>query len=114
LVTDAHPKSIALKIEKTRLAGHFEHIICSHELGVPKESADFWSRLQTIKPFDCQRTLFIDDNPRVLRTAQDYGFHMVVGGACTGFPGAHPGAGGISRRQALCGAVTGSEGLNRR
>jgi len=78
LVTDAHPKSIALKMEKTRLAGHFEHIICSHELGVPKESADFWPRLQTIEPFDRQRTLFIDDSPQVLRTAQGYGFRWLL------------------------------------
>ncbi len=78
LVTDAHPKSIALKMEKTRLAGHFEHIICSHELGVPKQAHDFWPRVQTIEPFDRERTLFVDDSPRVLQTAQSYGFRWLL------------------------------------
>jgi len=69
LVTSAHPQSIALKLEKTPLAGHLERIICSHALGTPKEADDFWPRVQTIEPFDCQRPLLIDDSPQVLGTA---------------------------------------------
>ena len=78
LVTNAHQKSIALKMEKTRLAGHFDRIICAHDLGVPKESPDFWPRVQEIEPFDSQRTLFVDDSPSVLRTARDYGFRWLL------------------------------------
>jgi len=37
LVTNAHPKSIALKMEKTPLAGHFEHIICPTSWEPPKK-----------------------------------------------------------------------------
>jgi HAD superfamily hydrolase (TIGR01509 family) len=78
LVTNAHQKTIALKMEKTRLAGHFERIICSHDLGVPKESGAFWPRFHAIEPFDTERTLFVDDNPRVLRAAKDYGFRWLL------------------------------------
>jgi len=78
LVTNAHPKSIALKMEKTRLADHFEHRICSHDLGLPKEADGFWPRLQTIEPFDRARTLFVDDSLRVLRAAKSYGFHWLL------------------------------------
>jgi 5'-nucleotidase len=78
LVTNAHQKSIALKMEKTRLAGHLERIICSHDLSVPKESEDFWPRVQTIEPFDPMRTLFIDDSPTVLRAARAYGFRWLI------------------------------------
>lgn len=78
LVTNAHPQSIAFKLEKTPLAGHFERIICAHELGIPKEADDFWPRVQTIEPFDRERTLFIDDSPRVLETARDYGFRWLL------------------------------------
>jgi HAD superfamily hydrolase (TIGR01509 family) len=78
LVTNAHQKSIALKMERTPLAGHFERIICSHDLGVPKESNDFWPRLHAIEPFDRKRTLFVDDSPRVLRVAKDYGFRWLL------------------------------------
>jgi len=78
MVTNAHQKSIALKMEKTRLAGHFERILCSHELGVPKESFCFWPRVHAIEPFDPERTLFVDDSPSVLRAAQDYGVRWLL------------------------------------
>jgi putative hydrolase of the HAD superfamily len=78
LVTNAHQKSIALKMEKTSLAGHFERVICSHDLLAPKESDDFWPRVQAIEPFDRERTLFVDDSPTVLRAARDYGFRWLL------------------------------------
>jgi HAD superfamily hydrolase (TIGR01509 family) len=78
LVTNAHQKSISLKMEKTRLAGHLDRIICSHDLGAPKESRDFWPRVHAIEPFDSERTLFIDDSPVVLRAAKRYGFRWLL------------------------------------
>jgi putative hydrolase of the HAD superfamily len=78
LVTNAHQKSIALKMDKTRLAGHFERIICSHDLKAPKESGDFWPRVQGVEPFDRKRTLFVDDSPSVLRAARAYGFRWLL------------------------------------
>jgi FMN phosphatase YigB (HAD superfamily) len=65
-------------MEKTRLAGDLDRIICSHDLAVPKESPEFWSRVQAIEPFDPVRTLFIDDSPAVLRTARSYGFRWLL------------------------------------
>jgi len=78
LVTNAHQKSIALKMQRTRLAGHLDRILCAHDLGIPKESPDFWSRVQTVEPFDRERTLFVDDSPSVLRAARDYGFRWLL------------------------------------
>jgi putative hydrolase of the HAD superfamily len=78
LVTNAHQKSVAIKMEKTRLAGHLDQIICAHDLGSPKESPDFWPRLQVIEPFDRERTLFVDDSPSVLRAARNYGFRHLL------------------------------------
>jgi len=78
LVTNAHPQSIALKLEKTPLAGHLERIICSHALGTPKEADDFWPRVQVIEPFDRERTLLIDDSPQVLEAAKHYGFRRLL------------------------------------
>jgi putative hydrolase of the HAD superfamily len=78
LVTNAHQKSLALKMEKTRLAGHFERIICAHDLGVPKEAADFWPRVHAIEPFDKARTLFVDDSPAVLKAAGAFGFRWML------------------------------------
>jgi putative hydrolase of the HAD superfamily len=78
LVTNAHQKSIAIKMQKTRLGGHLDRIICAHDLGVPKESPDFWPRVQNVEAFDKDRTLFIDDSPAVLAAARDYGFRHLL------------------------------------
>jgi len=82
LVTNAHQKSIAIKMERTRLSGHLDRIICSHDLGTPKESQDFWARVQEIEPFDKHRTLFVDDSPGVLKAARDYGFRHLLAVLC--------------------------------
>lgn len=78
LVTNAHQKSIALKMERTRLRGHLERIVCAHDLGLPKEDPRFWQRLHDIEPFDPERTLFVDDNPGVLESARSHGFRWLL------------------------------------
>ncbi|AFL74445.1 GMP/IMP nucleotidase [Thiocystis violascens] len=78
LVTNAHQKSLGLKLERTRLGGHFERILSAHALGVAKEAPDFWSKLQAIEPFDPEHTLFVDDNLSVLRAAKSFGFRWLI------------------------------------
>ncbi|MBZ4192875.1 MAG: GMP/IMP nucleotidase [Candidatus Contendobacter sp.] len=79
LVTNAHPHSLALKMEQTRLAGYFDAMICAHDLGLVKEQPEFWPRLQKIEPFDPAMTLLVDDNPAILYTARAYGIaHLVT------------------------------------
>jgi 5'-nucleotidase len=78
LVTNAHQKSIELKLGRTELGGHLERVICAHDLRLPKEAPGFWARVADIEPFDPGRTLFIDDNLDVLRAARDYGFRWLL------------------------------------
>jgi putative hydrolase of the HAD superfamily len=78
LVTNAHQRSIELKMRKTRLDGHLERILCSHDLRAAKESPEFWPRVQKIESFDPQRTLFVDDSLSVLRAARAYGFRWLL------------------------------------
>ena len=79
LVTNAHPHSLALKMEKTRLSGYFDAMICAHDLGLVKEQPEFWPRLQDIEPFDPTTTLLVDDNPAILHTARAFGIaHLVT------------------------------------
>jgi len=73
LVTNAHGKSLALKLERTRLAGQLDAVICAHDLGAPKEQAAFWRRLARRVHFDPARTLLIDDNLVALRAARSFG-----------------------------------------
>ncbi len=78
LVTNAHQKSLSLKMERTRLGGHLDRIICAHDLGLAKEDGAFWEQLQQLEPFDRNRTLFVDDSQPVLESAQAYGIRWLL------------------------------------
>jgi len=78
LVTNAHMKSLKLKMGRTQLAGHFDAIICAHDLGVPKEDPGFWNKLQTVEHFERETTLLVDDSLPVLRSAQEYGMGSLL------------------------------------
>lgn len=73
LVTNAHMKSLELKLQHTQLGGHFDNIVCSHDYGLPKEMPEFWQRLHDKHPFSPTTTLLVDDSLPVLRSARDYG-----------------------------------------
>lgn len=78
LVTNAHQKTLAFKMERTRLAGFFDRVISSHDIGLPKESPGFWDKLQAVESFDKERTLFVDDSPSVLGSAKGYGIRWLL------------------------------------
>ncbi len=78
LVTNAHMKSLTLKMQRTQLAGHFDAIICAHDIGVPKEDPGFWAKLQSVELFERKKTLLVDDSLPVLRSAQEYGMGALL------------------------------------
>ena len=78
LVTNAHGKSLALKLQRTQLGGHFHGVVCSHDLGLPKEHLGFWEKMQGVEPFEKQRALLIDDSLPVLRSARHYGIAQLL------------------------------------
>lgn len=79
LVTNAHGKALDLKMDRTQLGGHFDKLICAHDLGLAKEHAPFWGHLQKVEPFEKERTLLVDDSLPVLRSASNYGIaHLLA------------------------------------
>ena len=78
LVTNAHPDSLSLKIERTQLDQYFDSLYSTHEFGVTKESQLLWLRLQTKHGFDNNKTLFIDDSLEILKSAQQYGIKHLL------------------------------------
>ena len=78
LVTNAHQKTLAFKLERTPLAGYFDRVVCSHDIGLPKEHPEFWSRLHADLAFEPDRTLFVDDSLPVLRAARDFGIRWLT------------------------------------
>ena len=78
LVTNAHPASLALKIERTQLDKYFDTLYSTHEFGVTKESQLLWQRLQEKHGFILENTLFVDDNITILNSAKKYGFEHLL------------------------------------
>ncbi len=78
LVTNSHEKILDVKLEKTGLKKHFDHIISAHALGSPKEHSKFWKLLSNTVQFSQDKSLFIDDNLTVLRVAQEYGIRHLL------------------------------------
>jgi len=79
LVTNAHPASLNLKMDKTNLHVHFDKIINAHDVGMAKEQEGFWQKLQDFEPYNKQHTMLIDDNIEVLDSAHEYGIEHCFG-----------------------------------
>lgn len=77
LLTNAHPDSLQIKMEKTGIAYFFDEMISSHLVGFAKEQPLFWQQLEKQLSFDKHQTLFIDDNEPILCTAQGYGIEYL-------------------------------------
>lgn len=73
LVTNAHYKTLDLKMNHTGLLGYFDGVISSFDLGTPKEDRRFWEILEQRLGFNPRRALLVDDNAEVLAAARGYG-----------------------------------------
>jgi putative hydrolase of the HAD superfamily len=78
LTTNAHHKSLTLKMAKTGLEPHFDAIVSAHALGFAKEARGFWEELAAIEPFDPERTLLVDDSLPVLDAARAFGIRHLL------------------------------------
>jgi HAD superfamily hydrolase (TIGR01509 family) len=78
LATNAHHKSLTLKMAKTGLEPQFDAIISAHALGFAKEARGFWEELAAIEPFNPERTLLVDDSLPVLDAARAFGIRHLL------------------------------------
>ena len=78
MLTNAHAKSLDLKMEVTGLTDAFDALVCAHDIGYPKEDQRFWALLGKDEPFRNESTLFVDDSLSVLRTARDFGIRHIL------------------------------------
>jgi HAD superfamily hydrolase (TIGR01509 family) len=82
LVTNAHVKSLRLKMGRTRLGGHLDRVVCAHDFRRPKEDPTFWEHLRHVEPFDPRSTLLVDDSLAVLRSARRFGIRHLLSVSC--------------------------------
>ncbi|HEB75856.1 MAG TPA: HAD family hydrolase [Nitrospirae bacterium] len=78
LVTNAHYKTLKIKMRKTQIGRYFDRVITSSEIGCPKEETAFWQRVERILRFDKERTVFIDDVKENLEAAGEFGIRYLV------------------------------------
>ncbi len=88
LVTNAHSKTLAIKLQRTPIGPYFDRLICAEEIGFAKEQAEFWDKLETLLGYSKSRTLLVDDTEKVLRSAKQYnmGFLLSVARPSTRLP----------------------------
>ncbi|MGA8121511.1 GMP/IMP nucleotidase [Rouxiella badensis] len=79
LLTNAHPHSLAVKIEHTGLDQHLDLLLSTHTFGYPKEDQRLWAAVQQQTGFDPARTLFVDDGEPILDAAKAYGIRYCLG-----------------------------------
>lgn len=78
LVTNAHSKTLDLKMKTTRIGVYFDGIVSAHQVGLPKEDPRFWEALQRFVSYDPARTLLGEDSETNLATAAQYGIRYPV------------------------------------
>jgi HAD superfamily hydrolase (TIGR01509 family) len=77
LVTNAHPRTLAIKNERVALTQYFDACYSTHPFAAPKEHAVFWPRLAAEEKFRPERTLFVDDSLNVLKAAREFGIEWL-------------------------------------
>jgi putative hydrolase of the HAD superfamily len=78
LATNAHYKVMDIKFKKTQIGEYFDSVLCSHDVGYPKEHIGFWKMAEKVLRFNKEETLFIDDTEDVLKTAKEYGIKYLL------------------------------------
>ena len=78
LITNAHSRTLSIKLEKTSIGPWFDRVICAEEVGLAKEDPEFWRRLEEMLGYHPERTLLADDTEKVLRSADEYGMAYLI------------------------------------
>ncbi len=78
LLTNAHFKTVKIKFKKTKIGDYFDDVLCSFNVGHPKEYIEFWQKAEKKLKFEKDKSLFIDDTEDVLVTAQKYGIKYLL------------------------------------
>ena len=78
LITNAHSKTLDIKLKKTRIGHFFDGCISAHTVGLPKEDPLFWEALQKFVSYDPKRTMLGEDSETNLGTAAQYGIQYLM------------------------------------
>ena len=77
LVTNAHKKTLDIKLSKFTLNEYFDTIICSHELRYVKEDIQFWYILRQHLNLDYKKSILIEDTIDNINSAYHAGLKSI-------------------------------------
>lgn len=78
LVTNAHYKSLDIKLKKTEIGRYFDSVLSSFDVGYPKGTSVFWKKAEKHLGFVKEETFLIDDTEEVLKAAKEYGIKYII------------------------------------
>jgi len=78
LVTNAHRKTIKLKMQATKIEHYFDDIISSHDFGFAKQEQHFWHELTRNIGLKKERAIFFDDSQDVLHAARKFNIGQII------------------------------------
>ena len=78
LITNAHRKTLNIKLEKYDLSPYFENMICAHELHYVKENIQLWYMLKSRFKLDYTKTLLIEDTMNNVKVGLSAGISQAI------------------------------------
>ncbi len=78
LVTNAHPKTLRLKMAATGLDRHLGRLVTAFDVGCLKYKIDYWVKSEFLLGFNPATTLLIDDDEPALVSAEAHGIKHLV------------------------------------
>jgi len=78
LITNAHRKTLEIKLQKFPIIKYFVNVVCSHELSYVKEDIQFWHILKNKINVDLNKTVLIEDTYDNIISAHHAGIDSLI------------------------------------
>jgi len=78
LITNAHRKTLNIKLEKFNIEPYFHEMICAHELYYVKEDLQLWYMLRSKYKLNFDRTMLVEDTINNINVALSAGISSAI------------------------------------
>ena len=78
LITNAHRKTLNIKLEKFNIDPYFDEMICAHELHYVKEDLQLWYMLRSRYKLNFDKTILVEDTINNINVALSAGISYAV------------------------------------
>ena len=78
LITNAHRKTLNIKLEKFDIKPYFHEMVCAHELYYVKEDLQLWYMLRSKYKLDYEKTILVEDTINNIHVALSAGVSSAI------------------------------------